>query len=122
MKIAKISTIKSLMRYWERQRLQAKKEIRNLWNERNAIEIRMCYRFHRDNPSSLYYKTRRLIRKHIRNIRLCNKHIKAYRLWLKELEGYVKRLEIKLDKLYQHYAPEIETEPLYRKIVFIKEV
>lgn len=123
MKIAKISTLKNLMRYWERQKLQAKKEIRSLWNERNAnFELRINYRFHRDNSSSLDYKTRQLIRKHIKNIHLCTKYIKAYRLWLKELKSYVKRLEIKLDKLYQHYAPEIETEPLYRKIAFIKGV
>ena len=123
MKIAKISTLKTLMRYWERQKLQAKKEIRSLWNERNAnFKIRMCYGFCRDNPLNLDYKTRVLIRKYIRNIRHCNKHIKAYRLWLKELKNYVKRLEIKLDKLYKQYAPEIETEPLYQKIAFIKGV
>lgn len=74
MKIAKISSIKHYIRWAQRERLNAKKEIRNLWNERNRLQG----------------KNRTLISKLARNIRIFNKGIKEYRLWLKEMQSYNK--------------------------------
>lgn len=72
MKIAKISSLKHYIRWAQRERLNAKKEIRNLWNERNRLQG----------------KNRTLISKLARNIRIFNKGIKEYRLWLKEIQSY----------------------------------
>lgn len=72
MKIAKISSLKHYIRWAQRERLNAKKEIRNLWNERNRLQG----------------KNRILISKLVRNIRIFNKGIKEYRLWLKEMQSY----------------------------------
>ena len=62
------------IRWAQRERLNAKKEIRNLWNERNRLQG----------------KNRTLISKLARNIRIFNKGIKEYRLWLKEIQSYNK--------------------------------
>lgn len=74
MKIAKISSLKHYIRWAQRERLNAKKEIRNLWNERNRLQG----------------KNRLLIGKWVRNIRIFDKGIKEYRLWLKEMQSYEK--------------------------------
>lgn len=101
--IVEMSSVKNLIKYCKEEKMEAKKEIHKLWNERH-----------------LYRGIRTLIRINIRNIRLWNESIKKYRLWLKDLKEYVKELEMKLNELYSQYAPEIETEPLYQKIQFIK--
>lgn len=74
MKIVKTSSLKHYIRWAQRERLNAKKEIRNLWNERNRLQG----------------KNRTLISKLVRNIRIFNKGIKEYRLWLKEIQSYNK--------------------------------
>lgn len=77
MKIAKISSLKHYIRWAQRERLNAKKEIRNTWNERNLLQG----------------KNRLLIGKCVRNIRIFDKDIKEYRLWLKQMQSYVLELE-----------------------------
>lgn len=74
MKIAKISSLKHYIRWAQKERLNAKKEIRNLWNERNRLQG----------------KNRLLIRKWVRNIRIFNKGLAEYRLWLKQMQNYEK--------------------------------
>ena len=74
MKIAKISSLKHYIRWAQRERLKAKKEIRNYWNERNRLQG----------------KNRTLISKLARNIRIFDKGIKEYRLWLKQMQNYEK--------------------------------
>ena len=74
MKIAKISSLKHYIRWAQRERLKAKNEIRNCWNERNRLQG----------------KNRLLIGKWVRNIRIFDKGIKEYRLWLKQMQSYEK--------------------------------
>lgn len=74
MKIAKISSLKHYIRWAQRERLNAKKEICNLWNERNRLQG----------------KNRLLIGKWVRNIRIFDKGIKEYSLWLKQMQNYEK--------------------------------
>lgn len=99
MKIAKISSLKHYIRWAQRERLNAKKEIRNLWNERNRLQ----------GKNSI------LIRKLVRNIRIFDKGIKEYRLWLKQMQSYV----LELEKMNLQ-CPQTKTQILQQKLTFIK--